>query len=234
MIGGAHLETIYYRRPHSAYQDLLLTQLRKYYPDAAQSLPSSAWEIIERFWNLDLSPLNSIMQDCYSVFGPAPRQPSDMLRSFLLSVEFRIPSITQWSAELRHNHLYAILSGFPVGNTPGVGTFYDFFHRLWKSDKSDIHNPVHPPKKSPKKPDKKGEKAPPADKIRIEDLLAQLQETPPDEADPCSLLFEIFRKLFLYPSAKQGLVDLKQLALSGDGTPPHSSSATQKAVVQLP
>ena len=72
---------------HSAYQDLVLTQLRKYYPDAADSLPSSAWEIMERFWNLDLSPLNSIMQDCYSVFGPAPRQPSDMLRSFLLSVE---------------------------------------------------------------------------------------------------------------------------------------------------
>ena len=143
---------------HSAYQDLVLTQLRKYYPDAADSLPSSTWEIMERFWNLDLSPLNSIMQDCYSVFGPAPRQPSDMLRSFLLSLEFKIPSITQWSSELRHNHLYAILSGFPVGNTPGVGTFYDFFHRLWKSDKPDIRDPVHPPKKSPKKPDKKGGK----------------------------------------------------------------------------
>lgn len=213
---------------HSAYQDLVLTQLRKYYPDAADSLPSSTWEIMERFWNLNLSPLNSIMQDCYSSFGPAPRQPSDMLRSFLLSVEFKIPSITQWSAELRHNHLYAILSGFPVGNTPGVGTFYDFFHRLWKSDKSDIRDSVHPPKKSPKKPDKKGEKAPPTDKIRIEDLLAQLQKTPPDEADPCSLLFEIFRKLFLYPSAEQGLVDLKQLALSGDGTPVYTAAQQRK------
>ena len=173
---------------HSAYQDLVLTQLRKYYPDAAESLPSSTWEIMERFWNLDLSLLNSLMQDCYSVFGPAPRQPSDMLRSFLLSVEFKIPTITQWSAELRHNHLYAILSGFPVGSTPGIGTFYDFFRRLWKSDKPNLRDPVHPPKKSPKRPDKKGEKAPPVDKIRIEDLLSQLQETPPDETDPGSLL----------------------------------------------
>ena len=77
---------------HSAYQDFFLMQLRKYYPDAAESLPSSTWDIMERFWNLDLSPLNSLMQDCYSVFGPAPRQPSDMLRSILLSVEFKIPT----------------------------------------------------------------------------------------------------------------------------------------------
>ena len=213
---------------HSAYQDLVLMQLRKYYPDAADSLPSSTWEIMERFWNLDLTPLNTLMQDCYSVFGPAPRQPSDMLRSFLLSVEFKIPTVTQWSAELRQNHLYAILSGFPVGNTPGIGTFYDFFRRLWKSDKPNIRNPIHPPKKSPRKPDKKGEKAPPVDKIRIEDLLAQLQETPPDEADPCSLLFEIFSQLFLFPSADQGLINLKQLALSGDGTPVYTAAQQRK------
>ena len=203
-------------------------QLRKYYPDAAESLPSSTWDIMERFWNLDLSPLNSLMQDCYSVFGPAPRQPSDMLRSILLSVEFKIPTVTQWCAELRHNHLYAILSGFPVGSTPGIGTFYDFFHRLWKSDKPDIRNPIHSPKRSPKKPDKKGVKAPPVDKIRIEDLLSQLQENPPVEADPCSLLFEIFSKLFLFPSAEQGLIDLKQLALSGDGTPVYTAAQQRK------
>ena len=40
---------------HSAYQDLVLDQLRKYYPSAADSLPASTWEIMERFWNLDLS-----------------------------------------------------------------------------------------------------------------------------------------------------------------------------------
>ena len=79
-----------------------------------------------------------------------------------------------------------------------------------------------------KKPDKKGEKAPPVDKIRIEDLLSQLQENPPVEADPCSLLFEIFSKLFLFPSAEQGLIDLKQLALSGDGTPVYTAAQQRK------
>lgn len=143
---------------NSAYQYLVLMQLRKYYPDAADSLPSSTWELMERFWNLDLSPLNTLMLDCYSAFGSMPRQPSYMLRSFLLSVEFKIPTITPWSAELQQNHLYAILSGFPVGNTPGIGTIYDFFHRLWKSDNPNIRNPIHPPKKSPRKPNKKRRK----------------------------------------------------------------------------
>ena len=37
---------------HSAYQERVLTQLRKYYPNAA-SLSSSTWQIIDKFWNLN-------------------------------------------------------------------------------------------------------------------------------------------------------------------------------------
>ena len=66
---------------HAAYQDRVLSQLRKYYPDAASFLPSHTWDIMETFWNLDLSDVDSLMQDRYSVFGPAPRLPSDMLRT---------------------------------------------------------------------------------------------------------------------------------------------------------
>lgn len=143
---------------HSAYQDLVLDQLRNYYPSAADSLPASTWEIMERFWNLDLSQVDSLMQDRYSVFGPAPRTPSAMLRSILLSVEFKIPTVTQWVSALRQNHLYAIMSGFQVGDTPGIGTFYDFFHRLWDADKPNLRDPIHQPKKPPAKPGKKGEK----------------------------------------------------------------------------
>ena len=66
---------------YSAYQEHVLTQLRKYYPYAASSLSPSTWDILEKFWNFDLSAIDSLMQDCYSVFGPEPRLPSDMLRS---------------------------------------------------------------------------------------------------------------------------------------------------------
>ena len=49
-----------------------------------------------------------------------------MQRSYLLSIDFKVTSITDWAAQLKINPLYAILSGFEVGDTPGVGTFYDF------------------------------------------------------------------------------------------------------------
>ena len=100
---------------HSAYQERVLTQLRKYYPNAASSLSSSTWQILDKFWNLDLSKIDVLMQDRYSVFGPEPRLPSDMLRSILVSVEFKITSYTRLASDLKENYLHTIISGFYVG-----------------------------------------------------------------------------------------------------------------------
>ena len=110
---------------HADYQNFVVLNLRKYYPNP-DSLAKSTWDIIERFWNLDLSKTDTLLVSKYSKFGPAPRTPSCMQRSYLLSIEFKVTSITEWAAQLKINPLYAILSGFEVGNTPGVGTFYDF------------------------------------------------------------------------------------------------------------
>ena len=61
---------------HSAYQERVLTQLRKYYPNAASSLSSATWQILDKFWNLDLSKIDALMQNRYSVFGiPGARPP---------------------------------------------------------------------------------------------------------------------------------------------------------------
>ena len=38
---------------HADYQNFVVTNLRKYYPDPS-ALARSTWDIIERFWNLDL------------------------------------------------------------------------------------------------------------------------------------------------------------------------------------
>ena len=155
MIGGDLLKP-YNSGGHAAYQERILTQLLQYYPNADTSLSSSTWEIMEQFWSLDLSHVDDMMQDRYSVFGPEPRLPSNMLRSYLLSIKYKVTSITAWASDLKQNHLHAILSGFTVRDTPGVSTFYDFFDRLWFSDKNNISDPVYPPKQKPKKPDKKG------------------------------------------------------------------------------
>lgn len=121
-IGGVSLLKPINIGGHAAYQNRVLEQLLKYYPDAASSLPASTWEIMEKFWSLDLSEVDIIMQDRYSDFGPEPRLPSHMLRSILLSVEFKTTSYTKWAASLKENYLHAILSGFTIGDTPGYET----------------------------------------------------------------------------------------------------------------
>lgn len=128
---------------HADYQNFVVTNLRKYYPDPS-ALARSTWDIIERFWNLDLSFTDTFMADKYSKFGPAPRTPSSMQRSYLLSIDFKVTSITEWAAQLKINPLYAILSGVEPGNTPGVGTFYDFINRLWNSDDDHMSPHIHP------------------------------------------------------------------------------------------
>lgn len=213
---------------HSAYQLRVLTGLRKYYPDATNSLSSSTWQVLEKFWSLDLSAIDVLMRDRYSDFGPAPRLPSDMLRSILVSVEFKITSYTRFASDLKENHLHAIISGFHVGDTPGTGTFYDFHKRLWLSDDKNLSDPVHPPKVKPQKPKGKEEKAAPVEKVTVEDLFHQFEKSPPSDMAPCLKLWEIFNSLFLQKSAADNLISLKELSLAGDGTPVYTAAQERK------
>lgn len=161
---------------HPAYQDFVLENLCKYYPNP-DSIARSTWNIIERFWNLVLSFMDEFMRDKYSVFGPKPRTPSCMQCSYLLSIDFKVSSLTDWSAQLKINPLYAILSGFEFGDTPGVGTFYDFLNRMWDSDDSQLSSHIHPLKVKVKKPKNKGAKADSVEKIKVEQLLLELENT---------------------------------------------------------
>ena len=53
---------------------------------------------------------------------------------------------------------YAILSGFEVNNTPGIGTFYDFFDRLWDSEDDHRSSHICPLKEKVKKRKQKGKR----------------------------------------------------------------------------
>lgn len=152
---------------HSDYQNFVVENLRKYYPDQ-DAIARSTWDIIERFWSLDLSYTDELMRNKYSKFGPVPRTPSCMQRSYLLSIDFKVTSITDWAAQLKINPLYAILSGFEAGNTPGVGTFYDFFNRLWDSDNDNLSPYIRPAKAKVKKPKSKGTKAASVEKVTVD------------------------------------------------------------------
>lgn len=168
------------------------------------------------------------MKDRYSVFGPEPRLPSDMLRAILVSVEFKITSYTRFAADLKENHLHAIISGFSVGDTPDTGTFYDFHRRLWLSGIKNLSEALHLPKEKPQKPNGKEEKAAPVEKVTVDDLFRQFEENPPSDMAPCLRLWEIFNTFFLQSSVDKDLISLKKLALAGDGTPVYTSARERK------
>ena len=186
---------------HAAYQNFVATNLRKYYPNPDAFSPAT-WDIIERFWNLDLSYTDDLLRSKYSVFGPKPRTPSCMQRSYLLSIDFKIHSLTDWAAQLKINPLYAILSGFEFGDTPGVGTFYDFLSRLWDSEDSNLSSHLRPAKeKRIKKPTQKGAKAESVEKVSVDQLLGQLEAASFVLDDqPYSSLFKIYHREFLSQS----------------------------------
>ncbi len=202
---------------HAAYQNFVATNLRKYYPNPDAFSPAT-WDIIERFWNLDLSYTDDLLRSKYSVFGPKPRTPSCMQRSYLLSIDFKIHSLTDWAAQLKINPLYAILSGFEFGDTPGVGTFYDFLSRLWDSEDSNLSSHLRPAKeKRIKKPAQKGAKAESVEKVSVDQLLGQLEAASFVLDDqPYSSLFKIYHREFLSQSITKGLIDPSDLSLAGD------------------
>ena len=114
---------------HAAYGNALRNYLHACCPNLSV-ITKPQWKIYEKFRDLDLSAIDSMMEDKYSVFGPEPRPPSCMFRSYLLSLAFNFLSVSAWADAMRVTPLYAILSGFAPDAAPGVGTFYDFFDRL--------------------------------------------------------------------------------------------------------
>ena len=213
---------------HAAYQDTFVSQFLKFYPDPLV-LPKSTWDYIAQFWYLDLSKTDSIMQECYSVFGPEPRPPSCMLRSYLLALKLKVTSITVWCRMLKETPLYAILSGFSFGDTPGVGTFYDFFSRIWQDDSNNLSPKDRLPKiKKTPKGKKKGDKTPCGSSSMASKLLPLLEHWQLKPQNPFFLIFRLYQQQFLNQSIHRGLVNPRHLALAGDGTPVRTAAQQRK------
>ena len=79
---------------HSDYQNFVAANLRKYYPDP-DAISRATWDIIDRFWNLDISFTDQMMKSKYSKYAPVPRTPSCIQCSYLLSIDFKVTSITE-------------------------------------------------------------------------------------------------------------------------------------------
>ncbi|WP_139348739.1 hypothetical protein [Clostridium sp. Marseille-P2415] len=87
--------------------------------------------------------------------------------------------------------LYAILSGFNPTDTPGVGTFYDFFSHLWQSDQNNLSPKERFPKPKVKKGEKTGDKTPADLKLFLP--AASVFRTPSSKT--CESFFSYFQAL---------------------------------------
>lgn len=114
---------------HPTYQNSVVEQLRNHYANSAK-LPDTLLDIAERFWEKDLTGVDTLIQQCYSRFGAKLRPPSCILRSVLLPIALGYKSYTKWVEQMKTVPAYAILSGFQFGDPPGVDIFSDFFTRL--------------------------------------------------------------------------------------------------------
>lgn len=210
---------------HESYQTFILQQLQEHYSDGILVVVNKDWSLILKLWLTDLSYVSTWLYDSYSTKGPRPRDPAAMMRSYLIFLLTRPTiGITEWVNELHRVPLYAILSGFDPGDIPGVGTFYDFFTRLWNNDcpneKSKLKQKIKRKKKKNKKL-KKGEKAPLKKPGIIKRLVDRFLKYGSDKKDlSTDRLFDFFQSQFLSVSANLGLLgDLENLSIAGDGTP---------------
>jgi hypothetical protein len=81
--------------------------------------------------DLSLDPVRESLAARYCPHGNgSPRDPSAMLRSWLLMTLCREKSPTVWGTRLKREPVLAILAGFAPGDTPGATTHRDFLTRL--------------------------------------------------------------------------------------------------------
>lgn len=214
---------------HESYKLFVATQLPKYYTGDTLQLLSADWVFIQKLWLIDLSATADFLKDQYSPLGPKPTDPACMLRAYLLMLFTRQGySVTAWVDELRRVPLYAIICGFEPRKTPGIGTFYDFFPRLWNANSAHIKSHEKYKRRKPKKGKTKGEKAPTTSKDKVNRLVQYLlrnQDVAKPSNQPFDRLFELFQVSFLSVSLEMGLLGQKNsLSIAGDGTPVVTSS----------
>jgi hypothetical protein len=205
-------------------------------------------EIVTILLSLDLEPARSILARCYasSPRGGDPWDPIVLLRCLLIALIAGIPSINKLVPALRGSRVLRVLAGLPdtvadgENTAPGVGTLYDFLHRVHDGplprgvvgyirpsqvERQATRAPRRPGNEGRRSKEHKGrtaaEEATPDGKPS-ERTLQTLRQTRtarrPD--DLLGRMSELLWVLAVRPSAERGLLgDLQNLVVAGDGSP---------------
>ena len=219
-------------------------------PDVAELLTFHQDALLV-LWHLDLTPCLPILLTGYAPQprGGDPWDPLVLLRCLLLALLVGQPSINRWVDELAASRVLRVLAGLLTSKRkrPGVGTFYDFFHRLHdgpqrrtcehqtqpslderrRSKDPQHRKPIEPPPPKEKKQRggrrRKNEPAPPViDPAVTAKLVAELDaaRTVSNPADFLARLGALLLNTGVLESARRGLLgDLDRIVAGGDGSP---------------
>jgi len=208
-------------RSHVDYQSFLITNTLSLYIISRLTVEFYS-EALSKLYILDLDVLKQLFEPCFSTTGKPSNQQPEIFRSFILMSELHFSSITRWVSFLKANVILCCAIGVSPNNVPGVGSHYDFIDRLWLENpevKQNHQDSLHPFKSKPRKKLGKNQKQPPRHPGIIKKLVDLAIQGRSFENRPERLLQQIFAKVAVEPSSKEGLLgDINNLTISGDGT----------------
>lgn len=208
---------------YAEFKQFLRQQIPLLYDVEKERLMSFSTSLT-KVWFMDLDPVIPLVSQRFSSIGrPVLHDPVCILRSLVLMLALGFHSITKWVKKLRSDDILAVLSGFEPHKTPGVGTFYDFFDKLWLEDRKtriERRFKLRSPIKKPRKKLKAGSKQP----VKHPGVVGKLCKRVKSGKVPFPLraerlIQEIFARCFVDASVDMGLIqDPLDLVLSGDGS----------------
>jgi hypothetical protein len=235
---------------HETYRKSVQTWVGKsrHDPDWVMAFERYA-EAAQVLWHLDLEPARPILMQGYAENprGGRPWDPVVLFRALLLSILVGQPKINKWVKDLKASRVLQVLCGIGMDGrpgAPGVGTFYDFMHRLndgpnrrpcahiERASDSERRRSASPQaRQKPKDKDRaavqtiRGRKALGA-RRPARTVTAQLvnvlneQQVQPNPNDLLGRLSNILIEVAVKVSAEKGLLgEIEALPVSGDGSP---------------
>jgi len=163
----------------------------------------------------DLTGLDKLLLETYSDTGRKGTQPSNLLRALLVGAKLKKsePEL----AEILKEPVYAVLCGFEPGKTPGVGTFNDFYKRLWGFAPLNFNGHIQP--KPVTKKGRKNQKDEDIPEAVTTLLVRELLKRKPVEHKPFDTIVRFFTEAFVKVSCEKGLINPEKISAAGDGTP---------------
>lgn len=176
---------------------------------------------IHKLKKLDVGLASDVIASSYSPYGRPARDPSLLIRSFILMNHLGYTSLHKWCDDLRNDNVLKYLLG--TYEDLCVSNHYDFIERFT----CKVHSRKELVKKDyfikPKDKLRKGEKLVVKNTMSYTSALLDKYKngTDPDTDRMLYRLELIFNSLVVNPSLDKGYIDDNNLVLSGDGSSLH-------------